>query len=203
MSGDLKERLLQQLDGMPRGLAAHVQRARKEIGELARRFGVDEETANLAALAHDVARHIEGERLIALAAGFGIPVLPIERAVPVLLHGPVGAEILARELGVQESELLEATRIHTSGKGGMSLLSKVVFLGDKLDPTKEGMYPFIARVRELAKRDLDAALLAFLNANIMQLLQQGHPIHPYMLEARNELLMTKGHSQHGQEQSCS
>ena len=189
MSADLKDRLLQRLEGMPRELAAHVRRARREILALAKRYGVDEESADIAALAHDVAREMRDERLIALAWEFGIPVHPVERAVPVLLHGPVGAEILARELGVQDRELLEAVRIHTTGKGGMSLLAKVFFLGDKLDTTKRKEYPFLPQVRKLAKKDLDEAILAFLDADIVQLVQQGHLVHPYMLEARNGLII--------------
>ncbi len=194
MTSDLKDNLLRRLEEMPKALAAHVQRARREISALAERFGVDGESADIAALAHDVARAMKEERLIALAEEFGIPVLPVERAMPILLHGPVGAEVLARELGVQDMELLEAVRIHTTGKGGMSLLSKVVFLGDKLDRTKERAYPFLVKVRELTKRDLNEAILAFLDAEITQLIQEGHPVHPYMLEARNELMMTKRHS---------
>ncbi len=192
MTESLKEELRRRLQALPSGLQDHIQRMLQESVALGKRFHIERERLELAALAHDLARAMNGQELIARARALAIPLDPVEMAVPVLLHGPVGAEMLRRELGLEDEEILGATRSHTNGSPGMSALAKVIFLADKLDPAKKGMYPFIDRVRTLSAKSLDEALLAFLNEDMAQFLKKGSLVHPDMLAARNHLLMELG-----------
>ena len=112
----------------------------------------------------------------------------VQLRVPLLLHGPVGAELLRREDGLDDDSLYQAVYWHTTGHSSLDQLGKVVFLADKLDPQKLPRYPYQPHLRELALDDLDAALVEFYTREMVSLVRQGQLVHPAMLEARNALL---------------
>jgi predicted HD superfamily hydrolase involved in NAD metabolism len=129
----------------------------------------------------------DGE-LLRRAADLGLPVGLVERRVPVLLHGPVGAELLRREDGLDDPSLHQAVFWHTTAHPSLDRLGKVVFLADKLDPQKIGRYPYLPMLRQMAMEDLDRAILEFLSREMASLVSQGQMVHPAMVEARNSLL---------------
>ena len=90
-----------------------------------------------------------------MAEGFGIGVGALEERMPIFLHGPVAAEMARERYGIEDPEILEAVRVHTMGRVGMGPVARVVFLADKLDPTKDRRYPFNSEVREVARSDLE------------------------------------------------
>ena len=190
----LQERVQQRVGALPVKLQAHIARAQGIARELAPFHQVDPERAALGILAHDVARAMPGTELIEYAARFDLPIGVVDRQVPLLLHGPVGAEILRREDGMgMEAEddcadLYRAVYWHTTAHPTLDRLGKIVFLADKLDPNKRKRYPFQPQLLELARQDLDQALLDFLTRQIVDLANRGNLVHPMMLEARNELL---------------
>jgi len=177
---------------LPRGLADHVERVAAEADRLAGGLGEPpRERVELAAWGHDIARALSSQELLARAREFGLEVSPVEEAAPILLHGPVGAEILRREHGIDDPEVLAAARFHSTGRAGMSLLEKVVFVADKIEPSKVQAKPDLARVRELADRDLDAAILEYLDQMLTVAREEGWPLHPQAVAARNELLLSR------------
>ncbi|MFQ5860514.1 MAG: bis(5'-nucleosyl)-tetraphosphatase (symmetrical) YqeK [Dehalococcoidia bacterium] len=185
----MQERLERRLQALPRGLREHTMRVRQIALELARHHGVDQERVALAALGHDIARAMRGEELLERAEAVGLTIHPVERSLPVLLHGPVGRHLLQHDEGLAEPEVLEAVHWHTTAQRDLGPVAKVIFLADKLDPHKAGRYPYLRVVRELAFRDLDAAMLEFLNHELARFLERGHSIHPASVEARNQLLL--------------
>ena len=177
---------------LPRGLAEHVERVVAEADRLAAGLKeLDREQVDLAAWGHDIARALSRRELLARARGFGLEVSPVEEEAPILLHGPVGAEILRQEHGIDDPEVLAAARFHSTGRAGMSLLEKVIFVADKIEPGKVRAKPALARVRELADRDLDAAILEYLDQMLMVASEERWPVHPYAIAARNERLLTR------------
>lgn len=185
-----KERLLEDLRRLPKGLRGHIDRVVVEARRLAAAHGADGERAAFAALVHDVARALPGGELVRLAEDFGLPVSPLERANPILLHGPVGAELLARRYGVSDGEVLDAARYHTTGRPGMGLLERVLFVADKVEPGKV-RGPLMGRVRELAATDLDAAMVAFYIAQEEEHRRRGRTTHP-LARAAAEALRESG-----------
>ncbi len=173
---------------MPNGLRDHVRRVEDEALRLAVAHGVDPDRARIAALGHDLARAASPSDLLALAALYGIEPDDVERAAPILLHGPVGAVILARHYHVDDAEVLDAARWHTTARPGMSVLEKVLFLADKVEEDKVRRRPAWAEVRDLTASELDAALLRFLDLQIEYALEKRWQIHPRTVLARNELL---------------
>ena len=185
---DLIGRIDRRVNALPDGLRAHIYRAGDVARELAHRHGIDEERAALGMLAHDVARAMPGPELLRRAAELDLPIGTAERVAPVLLHGPVGAELLAREDGLADPSLHQAVYWHSTAHPSLDALGKVVFLADKLDPQKIGVYPHLPQLRELALEDLDRAVLDFLTRETVSLASRGLLVHPMVTETRNHLL---------------
>ena len=190
-------RIRQRVENLPAGLQAHIARAQDVAGELAPWHGVDAERAAFGILAHDVARAMKGPELIDQASRFNLPVRPVEEQLPLLLHGPAGAEILRVEDGLaaagEERDIYQAVYWHTTFHPTLlDDLGKVVFLADKLDPNKRKRIPYQPEILEMAREDLDAAILEFLNRQVVDLTERGHSVHPVMLEARDSLRLKVG-----------
>ena len=186
---ELPEPLVARIEALPDGLRAHVERVRGLARELAAAHGVDVATADLTAAAHDVARHLPGRRLVEEAERLGIAVNSVERAAPILLHGPVGAGWLREDGSVTDAEVLEGVHWHTTAHPDLAPSGRVVFIADKLDPVKARAYPFQQEVREAAFRDLHEGVLAFLDGAIRAHVERRELIHPMSAETRNRLLM--------------
>ena len=92
------------------------------------------------------------------------------------MHGPVAAELARRELGVEDGEVLEAVRAHTTGKPGMGPLALVLYVADKIEPARE--YPSVERLRKLAREDLHAAATESLRRAIAHNEERGRSVHP-------------------------
>ena len=180
------------VDRLPAGLQAHIHRVVEIARELAVCHGINQEQAALAALAHDVARAMTDGELLRRAAGMGLPIGVVDRRVPILLHGPVGAEILQQEAGLTDISIYKAVYWHTTANPDLDELGKVVFIADKLDPAKIDSYPYLPQIRRMAFQDLDRAILHFLTRQAMDRLNRGELVHPVMVETRNALLVASG-----------
>ena len=191
-SGVCLQRLQDRVGLLPEGLQAHIYRVRDIAFELSSRHHVDIQRTELAVLGHDVARALKGEELLRRAVAAGITAGKLERRAPVLLHGPVGAESLRREDDIDDEELLEAVRWHSTGHPELGPLGKVIFIADKLDPRKSGSYPYQTELRRMAEEDLDIALLEFLCREAEGRLRRREPVHPLSLETINALLVDGG-----------
>jgi len=176
------------VDRLPAGLQAHIHRVVEIARELAVCHGINQEQAALAALAHDVARAMTDGELLRRAAGMGLPIGVVDRRVPILLHGPVGAEILQQEAGLTDISIYKAVYWHTTANPDLDELGKVVFIADKLDPAKIDSYPYLPQIRQMAFQDLDRAILHFLTRQEIDRLNRGELVHPMMVETRNALL---------------
>ena len=188
MTNDLASLVLRRVIALPKGLQDHIHRVEKIAQELAGVHGVDPQRAGLAMLCHDVARAMDDDELLLRASQLDLPVSPVERRVPILLHGPVGAEILKTEDGLADDSIYLAVYWHTTSHPWLDRLGKVVFLADKLDPQKIIYYPFQARIRELAAEDLDRGILEFLTQELIARANRGESVHPMVVETRNALL---------------
>ncbi len=154
---------------------------------LAEKYGYDTSRAELAGLLHDYARDMSENDLLTVAENKGLISHPVERQVPVLLHGPVGAVLVKEDLGIIDNEILQAIACHTTGAPGMSLLAEIIYLADMIEPLRD--YPGVDDLRSLAGSNLQAAVMAGLEASISYCIEAGKLIHPKSIEARNDILM--------------
>ena len=162
--------------------------------ELAVRFGLSEadiERASLAGLLHDTAKLLPKEDLLRRAEVFGLPITEFHRQSPQTLHPLVGAALVNIELGITDEDILNAIRSHTTGRAGMSVLERIVYVADKIEGRTRDA-DFISRVEAQMQGnrldDLDSGLRYILNDTIEFLTQRGQAIHPDTLAARDDLL---------------
>lgn len=184
----LKNLVLNRVEALPPGLQDHIHRVSLIAQELGGVHGVNPQRASLAMLCHDVARAMGDEELLLRASSLDLPVSDAERQIPILLHGPVGAEILKTEDGLADDSIYQAVYWHTTAHPSLDQLGKVVFLADKLDPQKIVYYPYQPRLRQLAGQDLDQGILEFLTQQIINRANRGELVHPVAVETRNALL---------------
>ncbi|GAA3407604.1 bis(5'-nucleosyl)-tetraphosphatase (symmetrical) YqeK [Paenibacillus hodogayensis] len=153
--------------------------------ELAQRFGGDVQKAELAALLHDYCKYwpIAEQRSEYAAAGLDPDLL---RYDPQLLHGPLAAEIVRSRYGIEDAEVLDAIRYHTSGREKMTLLDKIICLADYIEPGRD--FPGVHNIRESAEHSLEGALVAGFDSTIQFLLSKGKKIYPQAVVARNALI---------------
>ncbi len=189
MSSTIESLVSRRVQALPKGLQEHIYRAQAEARLLAQRHRLDMDKVLLATLAHDVARAMKGEQLLQRAQELGMDTHPVERKVPILLHGPVGAELLRQVDGLEDDEIYEAVCWHSTAHSGIGDVAKSVFLADKMDPHKGHRFPNMPKVRQLAMESLDEAIIEFLGDEMTSLIEAGGLVHPASVDARNALLM--------------
>lgn len=155
--------------------------------ELAGLYGVDTRQAELAALLHDCARCLSPQELLASALEQGLPVDELEREVPDLLHGKVGAFFARARFGVDDPAVLRAIELHTLGAQDMTLLDKIIFIADMIEPSRD--FPGVETLRETARTDLDRSLLDGFDSTIRYVIEKRQYIHPRSIGARNAILL--------------
>jgi predicted HD superfamily hydrolase involved in NAD metabolism len=159
---------------------AHTLRVAETAERLAEIHGLESKKARLAGLLHDAAREVGKEELLRVAEEDDLAVGDFEHERPMLLHGPVAAELARRELGVKDGEILDAVRAHTTGEPEMGPLALTLFVADKVEPGREG--PSVEDLRELACKDLRRSACAALEASISHNEDRGRAVHPKSLE---------------------
>ena len=173
---------------LPNNLRDHMFRV-EEIGiELAKHHDIPVNLVGYSCLGHDIARAMSENKLLIYAENNGIPIEPIERQSPILLHGQVGSHILQYEENINEKEILEAVWWHTTFQKDVGPIGQITFLADKLDERKSKQYPFQDEIRSLAKVSPMKAILIFLCKSIVIMLEKEQIVHPLAIETRNYLL---------------
>ncbi len=145
--------------------------------------GIDQKRSWLAGLLHDYAREMPLDKALNIARSHGI--LEDERCGVTLLHAPLGAVLIKEELGIEDDSILCAVARHTTGCRGMTLLDKVVYLADFIEPGRH--FSGLERVRELAWTDMDAAIKAAVDLTVKSLKARGWTIDRRTLELKAEL----------------
>lgn len=162
---------------------------------LAERWDADIEKARLAVILHDCARNLKGEELLKTSRQFGMIPSPLELLQPALIHAPLGAIIAERRFGISEPQVLQAIRRHTTGAPQMTLLDKVIYLSDCIEPGRN--FSGVRKIRDMAVEDLDAAVLLAYEHSILFVVANGGLLHPNTVEGRNSLLMELKASRNG------
>ncbi len=160
---------------------AHTLRVADTAERLAGIHNLDPGRARLAALLHDSAREMRKEDMLRLAGEKGIHANDLERERPMLLHGPVAAELAREDLGVEDDEVLDAVRAHTMGEPGMGPLALALYVADKIEPDRD--QPGVETLRKLALKDLRKAAMVALDRSISHNEERGRPTHPRSYEA--------------------
>jgi len=152
---------------------------------LAKRFGADPVKADLAAILHDYCKYwpVQDQANIIRENDLPQDLLDYDKE---LWHSHAGAYIAQTQFGIDDEEILDAIRYHTSGREHMTLLDKVVCLADYMEPNRD--FPGVHNIREIAEHSLEKALIAGFDSTISFLLSKGKRIYPLTILTRNDLL---------------
>lgn len=160
-----------------------------EAKKLAKHYGADEQKAFTAGLLHDILKNTPDSELLQYFKRNGIMLNETERASRKTWHAMAGADFLRRELHVTDEDILSAVRWHTTGRAGMTLLDKVLFVADFISADRD--YPGVERMREKAYVSLEDAMLEGLQFTINELVENAWPVHEDSIRAYNELVINR------------
>lgn len=159
---------------------AHVAGCESEAVKLAMRWGEDPETAAEAGILHDITKKLNFEEQLILCGKYGIINDNLELGSPKLLHAKTGAA-LARDLFGVSDRVYNAIRWHTTGKPDMTLLEKIIYLADYIEPTRD--FPGVEKLRELCYEDIDAAMALGLSMSLADIRSYGEEPYKDTVEA--------------------
>ncbi|MDR0614997.1 MAG: bis(5'-nucleosyl)-tetraphosphatase (symmetrical) YqeK [Lactobacillales bacterium] len=161
----------------------HVLAVQKTAVILAKRFDGDVEKASIAGLIHDYAKERSDEELLRVVyennldkeiIGFGNNIW----------HGVAGTILIEEELGVVDTEILQAVSVHTTGSNNMSLLDKILYVADFIEPNRR--FPGVEKARELAEVDLDKTVKYETKHTLLRLVEKEIKVYPKTIDTYNK-----------------
>lgn len=165
---------------------------------LAMRYGYDLDKAELAGLLHDCAKRYDNTALMEKCRKREIPITPAEEEDPSLLHAKLGAWIAKEKYGVEDEEILNAIRCHTTGRTGMTLLDKILYVADYIEPRRYKAANLM-QMRKMAFIDLDEACFGIMDSILEYLKSQNCSIDEMTIlacEDMRRVITEKIHSKH-------
>lgn len=132
---------------------------------LAMTYGCDLNKAQLAGLLHDCAKTLSSKKLLKICEENHLPISETEHKNPFLLHGKAGAVLAKKYYDIADEDILNAIRHHTTGRPDMSLLEKIVFIADYIEPGRNSA-PNLDELRKLCFTNLDQGVCAILKQTL-------------------------------------
>lgn len=175
----IKKAMSKQLDAKR---YAHTIGVAYTAASLAMRYGADIEKAYLAGLLHDCAKCIETDEKLALCKKYKVNLTQFETDNPFLIHAKLGSCLAEKKYGVEDPEILSAIRYHTTGKPQMSLMEKIVFSADYIEPGRK-IISGLEEIRKIIFIDLDRAVCLILEGTMRHLKNKEQPIDELSIEA--------------------
>ena len=163
----------------------HVLGCRDTAVELAKRWGADVKDAARAGLLHDITKALDGPLQLTLCDGYGKILSDFSRKYPKTLHALTGSLVAEHVFGENEA-VVSAIASHTTGKADMTILEKIIYVADYMEPCRN--FPGVEELRKLAFEDIDAALKLGLEMTLEHLKKQGNEVSP---ESRQALAWLK------------
>jgi predicted HD superfamily hydrolase involved in NAD metabolism len=164
----------------------HSEGTAKTAEKLAIIYNVDSRKAYLAGLVHDCTRETDIAAQNNMLEALELEVDELTLTTKELLHALTAEYLMINEFNIYDEEIISAVRFHTTGRENMTLLEKIIFLADVIEPSRD--FPGIEYIRQIAKENIDEALLAAFESSIKFLLGKRQMIHPNTLLARNYIL---------------
>lgn len=151
---------------------------------LAMKYEEDLEKAELAGLLHDCAKELPEKKMIKICRNHGEKISKMEFEQPFLLHGKAGACIAKDKFGIEDEVILNAIRYHTTGRPAMTLLEKIVFVADYIEPNRKKA-DRLPELRRLAFENLDETVLQILEQTLDYLEKTGKQIDRHTMITRD------------------
>ena len=154
---------------------------------LAMAHGYDIDDARCAGLLHDCAKCIPTKKKLKLCEDYYVPITDFEKSHPFLIHAKLGAALAREKYGVTDEQILSAITYHTTGRPEMTLLEKIVYIADYIEPMRTKA-PNLDRIRPLAFRNLDECMYEILKDTLAYLSDNPQDVDLTSLKAYNYYL---------------
>ncbi|MEG1698072.1 MAG: bis(5'-nucleosyl)-tetraphosphatase (symmetrical) YqeK [Oscillospiraceae bacterium] len=152
----------------------HTLNVEKMAIRLAKLYDEDVEAASIAALLHDIAKEKPRQELLQIIQDDAIIAASCEKSPPTVWHGAAAAVLAKREYGVDNEDILNAIRYHSTGRAGMSCLEKIIYMADMV--SEERQYPEAEYLRGRVFKNLNEGTLEALRISIDWIKQDGKPL---------------------------
>ncbi|ANU25584.1 bis(5'-nucleosyl)-tetraphosphatase (symmetrical) YqeK [Planococcus versutus] len=174
---------------LPENRYNHVLGVMETATELAKKFRISEANAKTAAILHDIAKFSDRDWMKSIIESEKLDPLLLEYHSE-LWHAPVGAYVAKTEFGVEDEDVLNAIRFHTTGRDGMSSLEKVVYIADLVEPHRK--FSGVEELRQLKDQGLDVMMEAAVKHSIEFLKSKNQPVFPDSLKCYEGFVQQKG-----------
>lgn len=164
----------------------HSLNVAREAVRLAEKYGANTEKAYTAGLIHDIMKEEKPEIQLKIIEESGMEITPTERNNPKLWHAMAGAAYIKSELGFEDEEIISAVRYHTTARAGMTLLEKVIYIADFTSEERD--YRGVGKMRRLANKSLEKAMLEGLSFTLETLVKKGKMLNLDSINAYNEVV---------------
>lgn len=154
--------------------------------KLAKLNGISLEKAELAALTHDIAKNLDKEEMFKIISKNNIELSKVEKENMNLWHSIIAPIVVKEQLGINDKEILDAVRWHTTGKEDMSILTKIIYIADMIEPGR--YFPGVEEIRRETFENLDRGVYLGLTHSIQFLLGKNLLIDENTIKARNYFL---------------
>lgn len=151
--------------------------------------GEDVQRARIAGLLHDCAKCIPTDEKLKKAKKLGLPINKSEKANPDLLHGKLGAYYAKEKYGINDPDILSAITYHTTGHPDMSLMDKIIFVADYIEPNRK-MIRDLTDIRKEAYEDLDTCIIHILK-NTLEYLDKNKDVIDEMTQKTYDYYVKK------------
>lgn len=179
------EKLLKEM--LPENRLNHSINVSKCAVKLSEIYNYDKEKAKIAGLVHDCAKYFTDEQVKDSVKKFNIKLDPLEENNLALSHSVIGSYVAKEVFNINDEEILNAIKYHTTGRENMSLLEKIIYMADMIEEGRK--FPKVEELRELTfSGKLDEALLLSFNNTIKFVIDNKQLIHPRTVSARNYIL---------------
>lgn len=172
---------------LPNKRMKHTEGVRETALKLARKYGCDEKKVETAALLHDVGKYLHRDVLVDIIKFEDKNKKRILEKDAQIYHGFGSAYLAERDLGITDLEILDAIKYHTTGREGMTLLDKIIYIADYIEPNRS--FQGVDEIRNLAFERLDESVLKAMNNTIKHIIDNNGIIESDTILARNYFLM--------------
>lgn len=168
----------------------HSLNVAEECVKLAEKYGYDTNTAYLSGLLHDICKNDSKEKMLQIFSEFDIILDDIQLQQQKLWHSIAGSLFIQKKFGVDDTEIIDAIRYHTTGRENMSKLEKILYLADFISSDRD--FDGVEYLRENAYLGLDKAVLECFKFSVAELCGIDKPIHPDTFKGYNYIVLNKG-----------
>lgn len=171
-------------ENMSKYRLTHSINVKKQAGLLGQKYGVDIDKCEIAGILHDITKEFDNENQLQMMLNSDIIVPDVVIKTPKLYHSVTGMIYAKNKLEIEDEDILNAIRYHTTARENMSKLEKIVYIADatSIDRNYEG----VERFRELSFVDLDLCMFELLKYTMGYLIKDNCLIPMDTIQAYNE-----------------